>query len=153
VHVHDALFGFTRTGTVELTFPNGRPQRFQLDKGGWLHLPTVPRGDYVIRVLGPGPHLPAPMTMSRNQTIDVGFFSWLDAVVVLGVALVLAAVLAMVGWFRRRPGRGDRRELQPDDEPNFVVPGQHEDAEEVAVPAPRSEHSSDLVVASDHNSR
>jgi hypothetical protein len=112
----------------------------------------VPRGDYVITVLGSGPHLPLPMTMSRNQRIDVGFFSWLDALTVLGVSLVLAAVLAWAGRLRRRPGRAvgrDGQQPQDDDEPNFVVPGPRGNAEEVDLPAPRSEHSSNLAVATE----
>jgi hypothetical protein len=157
VHVRDALFGFTRIATVEITYPNGRPQRVELDRDGWLHLPTVPRGDYVITVLGSGPHLPLPMTMSRDERINVGFFSWLDAMTVLGVGLVLAAVPVLVGRLRRRPGRAggqDPFQPEPDEPPNFVVTVPHENAGPASgLPVPRSEpSSSDLAAASERHS-
>lgn len=150
LQVRDALFNGTRTGTVELTYPNGQPRRFQLDEGGWLHLASVPRGDYVVTVLGSGPHLPLPMTMSRNQRIDVGFFSWLDAMTVLGLILVMAVALALVGWFRRRKGRV-HRDPEAGDEPKFVVTPSGEHAEEVAPPGPPSENSA--LVASNRDPR
>jgi hypothetical protein len=148
IHVRDALFGFSGRGAVDLVFPNGRPQRFSLDRDGWLHLPSVPRGDYVLTALGSGPHLQLPLTISRNQEVDVAFFSWLDVLTVLGVVLALAAVLAIAGRIRRRPGYKRRR-----DSPRKPGVGRSVGAIaglEDRGPAPQSEdRSSDLAVASD----
>jgi hypothetical protein len=105
LHVRDALFGFSRTGTVELAYPNGRAQRYVLDRGGRMSLPVVPRGDYVVTVVGAGPHLPQALTVSRDQDVELSFFSWLDIGTVTGVVLALAVLLALIGRVRRRPGR------------------------------------------------
>jgi hypothetical protein len=155
VHVRDALFGFSRSSAVDLTFPNGRTQRFSLDRQGWLHVPTVPRGDYVITPLGSGPHLPHPLTISRNQKLDIAFFSWLDVAVVLGVVLVLAAVLAVVGRLRRHPiGRWGLRRLAPGARHADDALATQRPAAEDVRPAPHpADTSSDLAVTSDRGSR
>jgi hypothetical protein len=105
LHVRDALFGFSRSGVVELTYPNGKVQPYDLDAGGRLHLASVPRGDYVLTPTGAGPRLAQTLAISRNQRIEFGYYSWLDIMTVLGVVVLLAGVLAVAGRLRRRrPG-------------------------------------------------
>jgi hypothetical protein len=103
LHVRDALFGFSRSGVVEL------------DAAGRLHLASLPRGNYVLTPMGPGPRMAQTLTISRNQSIEFSYYSWLDIMTVLGVVVLLAGALALAGWLRRRrpqrvsPSDGFRR--------------------------------------------
>jgi hypothetical protein len=128
VHTRDALFGFASGRAVELTFPDGKVHQFPLDGDGRADLPLLPRGDYSLTLLGNGPRLPQPVSVSRDLQLELDFHSWLDIATVLGGIIAFALALAVVGRFRRRrdldsPGfvraprrpRRDRPEDQVDD--------------------------------------
>jgi hypothetical protein len=103
LQVSDAFFGFPQSGAVKLRFPDGTARRYPLDGDGRLSLPELPRGDYTLTSIGSGPDLSRPLAISRDQEVDLAFYSWLDILLALGVCLLLAAGLA--GWGRARRGR------------------------------------------------
>jgi hypothetical protein len=103
VALQDAVFGFAQTGEIDLVYPDGRSRRFPLDGDGRLTLPALPRGDYTITTIGAGPDMSRPLALSRNQVVELDFYSWLDIGVVGALILVLAVGLPFLGWRRRRP--------------------------------------------------
>jgi len=106
LQVRDAMFGFSHTGAVDLVYPDGHARRFPLDDGGRLSLPALPRGDYTLTIVASGPLMSRPLAISRDQELDLMFHSWLDVLVVLGAALMLAVGLL---WRLLRNRRGGTR--------------------------------------------
>jgi hypothetical protein len=102
VALQDAVLGFAQTGKIDLVYPDGRSRRFSLDGHGRLTLPALPRGDYTITTIGPGPNMSRPLALSRNQVVELNFYSWLDIGLVAAFLLVLAVGLPYLGWRRRR---------------------------------------------------
>jgi hypothetical protein len=154
VYMHDALFGFSYSGAVDLDYPDGHIRRFDLDEEGRLTVPNLPRGEYTVTPVGPGPTMPRPLAVSRVQEVNLAFYSWLDILVVLGAVLGLAGGLAWVGRVRRRPppspapeptpGRHAREDPVPDMEWPEAQPDDRRPDED------SSEPSSDDAVASEH---
>jgi hypothetical protein len=123
VSVHDAIFGFAQTGHMDVVYPDGNSRRFSLDDHGRLTLPTLPRGNYTVTTVGPGPVMTRPLALSRDQDVDLTFYSWLDIGSFGAVILVLALGFPIVGRRRRRAGRAARQASRAPSDP---------------VPAPRS---------------
>jgi hypothetical protein len=103
VQVDDGLYGFSLSDKVTLTYPDGSTRTFPLDAHGSMTVPALPRGNYTVTPLGSGLKLTHPLGISRDQRIDVQFYSWPDVASVLGVVLAIAGALAWVGRRRRRP--------------------------------------------------
>lgn len=118
--VQDAVFGHSQSGAVDLQYPDGRSRRFDLDEHGRLTLPALPRGNYTVTTIGPGPRLSRPLALSRNQVVELSFYSWLDIAVVGAVVLLLAVGLPTVGWRRRRRARRPRPPAEDDGEPGVT---------------------------------
>ena len=108
VHVQDAIYGLSYGGHLELTYPDGHARRFPLDADGRLSIRALPRGDYTLTILGPGPKMSRPLAVSRNQDVGLAFYSWSDIVTVLGVLIALFVGLLWIGRVRRQ-GRARRR--------------------------------------------
>jgi hypothetical protein len=102
VIVKDAFFGFPIGDAVLVTSPDGRVDRFPLAENGTVNLPSLPRGDYSIVVEGPGPLMARPVAISRNQVLDLKFYSWLDIGLVGGFLTAFAVGTLGLGWWRRR---------------------------------------------------
>jgi hypothetical protein len=102
VIVKDAFFGFPIGDAVLVTSPDGRVERFPLAENGMVNLPSLPRGDYSIVVEGPGPRMARPVAISRNQVLDLKFYSWLDVGLVGGFLAAFAIGTLGLGWWRRR---------------------------------------------------
>jgi hypothetical protein len=116
VIVKDAFFGFPIGDAVLVTSPDGRVERFPLAENGTVNLPSLPRGDYSIEVEGPGPRMTRPVAISRNQVLDLKFYSWLDVGLVGGFLAAFAIGTLCLGWWRRRAKNSvvEDDELQPD---------------------------------------
>jgi hypothetical protein len=100
--VFDAFFGTPRGRELELTSPDGQLVRHPIDEQGLVELRALPRGTYTVRVLGAGLQLPQPMVLSRDQEMELRFYSWLD-VAVFGAALAIFVLgLLVAGWRLRR---------------------------------------------------
>jgi hypothetical protein len=119
VTVKDAFFGFGVGDAVLVTSPDGRVDRFSLGDNSTVDLPSLPRGDYSIVVDGPGPRMTRPVAISRDQVLDLKFYSWLDIGLVVAFLAAFAIGTLWFGWRSRRAHRsaveGDS-ERQPDPE-------------------------------------
>ena len=131
VHMHDAFFAFPQRGSVDLAYPDGSTQRFSLGGDGTLTIPSLPRGQYTLTSVGPGPHMSRPLAISRTQDIQLGFYSWLDILSVVGIVVLFAGGLAWVGAIRRGPRPavhrhrrrlGRRRGVRPAALPPVLLP-------------------------------
>lgn len=105
LHIYDAFFGFGQGRSIELTFPNGSTQRFAIAANGSVDIPSLPRGTYRLTVLGAGPKMTRPIALSRDQTLSLKFYSWLDLGLVLLVGFGLVVGLLATGWYRRKRHR------------------------------------------------
>ena len=105
VKVRDAFFGFDVGRSVLLTYPDQDTVSYPLSERSEVALPSLPRGNYTLSVKGPGPRMTRPVAVSRDQTLDLKFYSWLD----VGVALAFLGLFGFgtlwVGWRRRRAAR------------------------------------------------
>lgn len=105
VRVKDAFFGFKVGDAVLITSPDGHVDRFPLGEDGTVNLPSLPRGNYSIMVDGPGPRMDRPVAISRDQVLDLKFYSWLDIGLVGGFLAAFAIGTLCLGWWRRRVHR------------------------------------------------
>jgi hypothetical protein len=92
ISAHDALFGFPAGSALQLRSPDGQVQRLDLDERSRAGSGRLARGDYQLKVQGPGISWWVPVSLSRDQEVQLVFLSWLD----LSVAALLA-VLVLVG--------------------------------------------------------
>jgi hypothetical protein len=95
----DAFFGFPIGSAVRLVFPNGREERHNLGENGELVLRSLPRSDYEVTVDGPGFSFSRPVSLSRNQVVELEVLSYLD----IGLALFVFASFALGLPLIRRP--------------------------------------------------
>jgi hypothetical protein len=100
--VADAFFGFPLGDTIELTSPSGTSTIHELDADGVMSLDQLARGEYTVLVRGPGLELPRPVAVSRNQTVSLKLYSWLDLGIVAAVMVIFLAVPVLYGLRRRR---------------------------------------------------
>jgi hypothetical protein len=116
VSVKDAFFGFGVGEAVLVTNPDGRVDRFPLGENSMVELPSLPRGDYAIVISGPGPRMTRPVAISRDQVLDLKFYSWLDIGIVAGFLAAFAIGTLWLGWWHRRAHNlvvEDKGESQP----------------------------------------
>ena len=109
LQVRDALFGFSLGSAIDLAYPDRTHARVRLGKGGQLDLASLPRGNYAITAVGPGPSMSRPIAISRDQYVDLKFYSWLDLVVLGAAALLFTGGGLWWGVRRRRRVEGARR--------------------------------------------
>lgn len=96
----DLLFGNSAGSGVEVTSPDGTVARHPFDDDGQVVLPAVPRGEYQMQVYGSGISFGRPVSLSKDQEVDLQVISALD-VALIGLTLALLAVsLLLIG--RRR---------------------------------------------------
>jgi phospholipase C len=99
--VHDALLGFPIGSAVQLRFPDGRVEHYELGSRGEVTVSALPRGDYRVSADALGISSSRPVALSGDQRVEVRVISWLDIAVVL---LVLASI-ALGLMYARRPAR------------------------------------------------
>lgn len=93
----DALLNFPLGSRVRLEYPNGRVERHAFGDNAELTLRSLPRGQYVVSVEGPGITFERPVALSREQTVELEVLSYLDIVLSLGVLASIALGLVLVG--------------------------------------------------------
>jgi len=138
--IHDALFNHPVGGKVKLVYPDGHAETFRVDGGGQVRITTVPRGQYSLTILGSGPGLSRPLAVSRDQDLELPFYSWWDLATLLGGLAAIAAALAVVGVIRRR-----RHALDHSDELGELSVGQ--------LPEPPGDQDADVAPADGRTSR
>jgi hypothetical protein len=99
IEVSDVLLGFTSGTAVLVRWPNGVETRHPVIDGA-AELPLLPRGDYEMRVDGPGMVTWRPVSVSRDQVLALELLSVIDMSAV-GIAVLLIAV-GLVIFGRRR---------------------------------------------------
>lgn len=115
--VRDALFGFSTGAAVRVRYPDGSRERHRLDPEKATTIRSLPRGQYDLTVEGFGLPISSPVAITRHQTIQLRFVTWLDLVVGLLAVLMFLIGLPLLGRrMRRRPSQppADRREPRPD---------------------------------------
>jgi hypothetical protein len=107
VVTRDALFGFPVGEGIQLRYPNGRTVRHDL-KDGTVTLPSLPRGTYNVKVVASGVSFTRPVSVSRNQEVELKVISWLDMILAalalsaLAIGLLVARRPHLLRRFRRR---------------------------------------------------
>lgn len=97
----DLLFGTDAGGGVLLKLPDGSTQQKDFGPGGVVTFDALPRGSYYVTVYGAGMTIARPMSISKDQAVDVEVISYLDMYVVAGVMIFLMLSLVMVGRRQR----------------------------------------------------
>lgn len=97
ISVRDALFRFPIGSAVRLEFPDGSGERLPLGSGGELTVGSLARGEYRVSVDGPGISFSRPVTLTRDQEVDLLFMSYLDIAVTSMVIVSLALALLFIG--------------------------------------------------------
>lgn len=104
----DLLFGFSLGDGIELTYPDGRLERYPFGPGGKVVLPSLARGTYGVQVVTGSGYSPAvPVRMSRDQIVELKVVSYFD----LGLGLGLLSGLMVGLLLVRRPAL--RAKLRP----------------------------------------
>jgi hypothetical protein len=94
----DALLGFPIGSAVDLKYPSGRTVRHPL-KDGQVVMPSLPRGTYNLKVAASGISFTRPVSVSRNQEVELKVISYLDMVLAFGAMISIAVGLLLA----RRP--------------------------------------------------
>jgi hypothetical protein len=105
VSVHDAVFRFPTGTAVQLRSPDGRVRRLGLDEHSRASTGRLARGDYQLKVQGPGVSWWTPVSLSRSQEVELELVSWLDLGAAALVGLVMLVGLPLLGRWLQRRGR------------------------------------------------
>jgi hypothetical protein len=100
VTASDVLFGGPAGAGITLTRPDGKASQHQLPEKGPLLLSSLPRGSYTLEVSGTPVALTRPLTVSRDQDVELKVITTTDVVVVISLILFVALMLLVSG----RPG-------------------------------------------------
>ena len=95
----DAIFNFPIGRGIALTYPDGHTEEFLFDTpGAELEIPSLARGSYSATIIGGwGTALPTPMHLSQDQSVEVPMISYLDMTVLIGIPLLFALLLLIIG--------------------------------------------------------
>jgi hypothetical protein len=101
ISAQDALFGIATGDEIELTYPDGRPERIALGSDQSETLKALPRGEYEVSVIGAGYSPARPLTLTRDdQEVELEVVTLLDISVVIGLVATTGLGLLFAG----RPG-------------------------------------------------
>ncbi len=92
----DALFGYASGSAVLLTDPDGVTTRIPL-RSGHAQAQGLARGEYLVKVDASGFSFKRPVSLSRDQVVDLAVVSYLDLGVIFGGLTALAIGLVLVG--------------------------------------------------------
>jgi hypothetical protein len=93
----DAIFGFGSRGQLRLTHPDGHVERLHLAHDGSVQVGPLARGEYRVAVVGALLGGSQPLTLSRDEDLQLQVLSPLDAAAAGGSLLVVAAAILLVG--------------------------------------------------------
>jgi hypothetical protein len=116
ITAQDALFGKATGDTIRIEYPDGGTEHIALDGDHSVVLPLLPRGDYKVSVVGAGYSPPRPVTLSRDQVVELEVVTLLDVSVLGGAVVAFLLGLLIAGrpgivtfpfrlYHRRRPAR------------------------------------------------
>ena len=101
LNVRSWLFRRPIAGEVVLTHPDGETTHHSLENGT-LHLTGLPRGEYSTNVNGGGLGVAGPVVLSRNQSVDLVFYTWFELVLVATAAILFLVLPVVIGLRARR---------------------------------------------------
>lgn len=101
VTASDAFFGFSSGHAVLVRWPDGEQTSHPV-VGGRVDLPPLPRGDYEMRVDGPGLVTWRPVSVSSDQVVALELMSVYDIGALVLSGLSVAVGLVVVGRRRAR---------------------------------------------------
>ena len=103
----DLLFGSPIGSAVILTYPDGSREHIAFAGNAEVTVRALPRGSYTVSVEGAGTSFTRPLTLSKNQSVDLQMLSYLDVAVVFGALVLVAGGLLVFGrrrrWLHRFP--------------------------------------------------
>jgi hypothetical protein len=108
IRVTDALFGTSTAATVRLTSQNGQSAEIGVPRSG-VSLPSTVRGMYTVTVGGAVIGRTNRILVSGDTSADLRILTLGDIAVVIGVVMVLAIALLILGAWIGRRGDGGRR--------------------------------------------
>jgi hypothetical protein len=103
----DRLFGFSLGSGLALTYPDGHRERFRFEKDSKTTL-TLPRGTYTIAVDAPGLESSVPISLTKDQVVDLKIVSYVDLAIVLELIVVVVGGLLLIRNVRKRRLGTDR---------------------------------------------
>jgi hypothetical protein len=108
----DAMFHFPIGKGIELTYPDGRMEKFFFDSNNaQIMIPSLARGSYSAKITGAGGSAPpTPIHLSRDQDVQLLMLSYLDIALIIGIPLSIALAFFFIGrpyWLRvvRHPSK------------------------------------------------
>jgi len=93
----DALFGTPLGKSIVVKAADGSTQNLALDANGEATIPRLPRGEFSVSVVGAGYSPPRPITVSRDQVVDLKVISPLDVLLVLSLMGIAVVGLVLIG--------------------------------------------------------
>lgn len=93
----DAFFGFPIGSGIELVYPDGHAEQHSFESASQINLASLPRGDYKVKVNGPGLSFSRPVSVSTNQEVTLPVISYLDLGLLFVVLWLLITVLLWIG--------------------------------------------------------
>ena len=105
IRAQDAVFGFPAGSAVRLRSPDGQVRRLELDGRSRASSGRLARGDYQLKVEGPGISWWTPVSLSRDQEAELVFLSWLDLSAAALLAILMLVGLPLLGGRLRRRSR------------------------------------------------
>jgi hypothetical protein len=108
----DAMFHFPIGKGIELTYPDGRMEKFYFNSSSaQITIPSLARGSYSAKITGAGGSAPpTPIHLSRDQDVELLMLSYLDIALIIGIPLSIALAFFFIGrpyWLRvmRHPSK------------------------------------------------
>jgi hypothetical protein len=104
VHVRNPVLGSPHTSVLVIS-SNGIGRTAALDSKGNVRLVDLPRGDYTVKLVGPGYSLTVVTTMTRSQSIEVPAASPQEFFLgywVIGLLVLLFVLLVRRRWLAQR---------------------------------------------------
>ncbi len=93
----DLLFGSLAGEGVELAGPDGTVIRKAFDDQGVALLDNLPRAQYDVHVYGPGVSFTRPMSVSKDQVVEIEVISEIDLGLIVSTIILIAISLVLVG--------------------------------------------------------
>ncbi len=95
----DAMFHFPIGKGIELTYPDGRTEKFLFNSdNAQLMIPALARGSYNAKITGAGGSAPpTPIHLSRDQDVELLMLSYLDIALIIGIPLSIALAFFFIG--------------------------------------------------------
>lgn len=106
----DLLFGAPSGQGLAITRPDGVTERMPFEDGA-VTIESLPRGTYDVQIYGPGISFTRPMSISKDQVVDIMVISRFNVALIVAVPALVAISLVLVGR-RHRVVRLHRRSVE-----------------------------------------